>query len=113
MKRKLILVATSICFLAGLVSARQKNFQNDKKNDICYCALLKSGKMTLMADGKQLYANVKLDKGIKITIDGTVIYPNGDRVVLKNGECVNQEGNIVDFSNPKDKKAQNDKTKTL
>ena len=112
MKRKLILVVTGICLFAELVFGRQESFQN-KKDDICYCALLKNGKMTLMCDGKQVYADIKLEKGIKVMIDGTVIFPNGVKVILKNGECVNKEGNIIDLSNTKSKKVQDNKTRML
>jgi hypothetical protein len=110
MKPKL-LIATCVCLSAGLFAATYGIGQHSKK-DISYCALLKDGQITLTADGKQVYADVKLEKGIKITTDGTVIYPNGFKVILKNGECVDRDGNITEFSNTKNKK-QDAKTKML
>jgi|GEM_PF-6764930 len=60
------------------------------KNVICYCAILLNGKIRLAVDGKQVYTDIKLSLRRKITIEGVLIYPDGSKIFLKNGECVNQ-----------------------
>lgn len=109
--KKIIAFALSICFSAEVLPARMS--VQDKKDDVSYCALLKSGKIILTADGKQVYSEVKLQKGIKLTTGGIVIYPNGSKIVLKNGECIDREGNITDLSNTKKKKGKDNNTMEL
>ena len=112
MTRKLILIAICICFSEGFLTATHIHVQN-KKDNVTYCALLMSGKIILTADGKQVYSDVKLQKGIKLPTGGIVIYPNGSKVILKNGECIDREGNITDLSNVRRKKVEDNNTMEL
>lgn len=109
MTPKLILITICIYFSEGILAAPHIRVQN-KKDDVSYCALLMSGKIILTADGKQVYSDVKLKKGIKLTTGGIVIYPNGSKIVLKNGECIDREGNITDLSNTKRNKVKDNDT---
>ena len=60
-----------------------------------YCAELKDGKLVTMKEGVLITADAMLDNGIKITPDAYVIRNNGTKTALKNGDCVDADGNIV------------------
>ena len=112
MKQKLVLIAICICFSKGIPAPPQVRSQ-DKKDDVSYCAILMSGKIIVTANGKPVYNIVKLEKGIRLTTGGMVIYPNGIKIFLKNGECIDREGNITDISNTKKKKGKDPDTMEL
>jgi hypothetical protein len=61
-----------------------------------YCAVLNKGKVTVTTNGKPLKTDVELKNGTKITTTGTVVKKDGSMVMMKSGECVNQEGNSVE-----------------
>jgi hypothetical protein len=113
MKSNLIIHLISVCFFTNFITASSFATRNYENETSPYCALLKNGKIILTVDGKQVYADVKLSKGAKVTTEGIVIYPDGSRMILKNGECIDKEGNVMDFSGTKTRKLKNDKTKEL
>lgn len=105
MKKLIVLIITCI-FTSGVFAQDYQNdkMQNQNQNTPAYCAMLKDGKMILMADGKQMNGDVKLNNGTKITPDAVVVKKDGTQTVLKNGECVDKDGNIVDKLIEKQKK---------
>lgn len=65
-------------------------------NSAQYCAAFRDGKMTIMIDDKTINKDIELQNGNKITVNGKVVRKNGSVMILKNGECVDKEGNITD-----------------
>jgi hypothetical protein len=100
--KKIILVIAGFIFAAN-VMAQDNNYgtQSEKPKNTSYCAMLKDGKMMLMAEGKQVFNDVRLANGTEIKTDGTVIKADKSEAVLKNGDCIDQDGHIIPF----DKKA--------
>jgi len=80
--------------------------QNDSQISATYCAMLKDGKMMLMAEGKQVNNQVKLANGTIVKTDGTVEKSDKTKIALKKGECIDQDGNILMSDN---KEGQKDK----
>jgi hypothetical protein len=39
----------------------------------------------------------------KITTDGVLIYPDGSKYFLKNGECINHAGELIETDSKKNK----------
>ena len=64
---------------------------------------MKDGKIEIMHDGMALTADVKLDNGTWIKMDGSVVKKDGTKKILKEGECVDKEGKITE-SQSKEKK---------
>jgi hypothetical protein len=87
--KKIILLL--FCFSIQFVSA-QKSITKEKDPAISYCATLVNGKMVIMQDKKIMENTVVLKNGLKISTDGILIKRNGSKVLLTNGECVNQNG---------------------
>jgi len=60
-----------------------------------YCAETKNGKTVIMHEGKQMTSDVTLSNGTMIKTDGTIIHKNGTRTMLKSGDCVDNNGDMV------------------
>src|ERR1051325_6053645 len=96
--KKLIVIIAACIFTSGVFAQDYKaenKMQNDKQSNSSYCALLKDGKMTLMKEGKQVNNEVTLSNGFKIRTDATLVKTDRTETVLKNGECVDKDGNII------------------
>ena len=61
-----------------------------------YCAKLQDGKIIVMTDGAELTSDVTLENGATIRMDGTVIKPNGTKIVLEDGECIDKDGKMIE-----------------
>jgi len=65
-----------------------------------YCAKLKDGKiMVIMQDKKEVIADVNLTNGTTIKPDGTILKADGAQIDLKNGECVDSKGELINEKN--------------
>jgi hypothetical protein len=60
-----------------------------------YCVTKKNGKTVVEYRGKAITKDVTLADGSKIKANGTIVSASGERVKLKDGECIN-ENNISD-----------------
>ena len=56
-----------------------------------YCASVMNGKLVVMNNGKPITENRTLASGISISPDGTLIYKDGKKRMLKNGECIDKD----------------------
>ena len=72
--------------------------QNEK-----YCAKMKDGKLTVMQNKAELTIDVTLSNGTVVKTDGEVIRKDGTKLVLKDGECVDNLGNLVKAKDEKKK----------
>jgi hypothetical protein len=103
MKKSLMLV---VCYF-GLVSAFAQNpVQNDETR---YCAKLKDGVMVIMQNDLVISNDVTLRDSSKITKDGVLVKKNGNKVTLKEDECIDADGNILVLK--ESKKAQRRKNR--
>ena|ERR1051326_4840405 len=59
-----------------------------------FCAKMKDGKTIVMHNNKELTSDYIASNGVKIQTDGTVIRKDGSTFLLKDGQCVNTEGNL-------------------
>jgi hypothetical protein len=73
-----------------------------------YCAVLKDGIMVLMRNGTLADGTVTLNDGSQVTKDATVLRRDGSKVILKEGDCVDINGNVqntgLESKPPKQKK---------
>lgn len=62
--------------------------------------MMKDETMWVVEEGmaREMDADMMLSSGTKIMQNGRVIRPNGEEVVLKNGEAVDMKGNMMDSS---------------
>ena len=99
-----------ICFLAGSIfalnlfaqsaGADMNTGSSDPWKDK-FCAKMKEGKTIVMHNDKELLSDFTASSGVVIKTDGTVIKKDGSRVMLKDGQCVNTEGNLEKKETPK------------
>ena len=60
-----------------------------------YCMQMSGGKLVVMYQGKILTHDVALDNGARLKPDGSMNKKNGDKIMLKEGECVDPEGKVI------------------
>jgi hypothetical protein len=60
-----------------------------------YCAKLMDGIVIMTEEGKQVSQEVTLSNGTVIKSDGTITKKDGSKIFLKDGECVDKDGNVV------------------
>ena len=94
MKSTILLITICIFSLNAFSQIKDTigNFELEKNEK--YCAILKDGIIVLMKDGVVPTAAVTLRDGSKVTIDGNVLRSDGINTVLKDGECIDINGNI-------------------
>lgn len=107
MKSTIILITICIFSLNAFSQIKDTIGNPELEKNEKYCAILRDGIMILMKDGVAPTASVTLRDGSKVTIDGNVLRSDGINTVLKNGECIDVNGNIdniiVENSRPKNK----------
>lgn len=99
MKKIMLGLAISIFSLGAMAQEDKKQNQEgqkplDQESNI-YCAKLKDGIMVIMEGDKPINKEIILANGTRITMDGTVIKMDGTKIVLKDEECVDQNGERV------------------
>lgn len=109
MKSTILLITVCIFSLNAFSQIKDTTGNLEQEKNGKYCAILKDGIMMLMKDGVTPTTAVTLRDGSKVTIDGNVLRSDGINIVLKNGECIDMNGNIENMivTNPKQKKNLN------
>jgi hypothetical protein len=99
MKKFIVLIAACV-FSWGAMAQDNPNTKTPTPNQstVKYCAKMISGKIIVQQDQKDLIADANLVNGTTIKTDGTIIKSDGTQSMLKNGECVDNNGNLI---NPK------------
>lgn len=95
--KKLMLIAA--CAFSVMVFAG-----NDLNHPDKYCAHMKDGRLVVMHEGKALTSDVTLSNGTVVKMDGTVIKKDGTRTMLKEWECVDLDGKVMEEKTKKEKK---------
>ncbi len=97
-KMFLALAIAGLAFTGMSGNDERKGVDPDK-----YCAEFKDGLLYVTHNGTRMTEDVKLDNGTIIHTDATVHKKDGTVTVLKEGQCVNVEGNIDPWNEtPKD-----------
>lgn len=68
-----------------------------------YCAKNKNGRTIVEHNGTAITSNITFKDGTTIQPNGTVVLTSGETVMLKEGECVN-ENTVMDLSKDKGEK---------
>ena len=86
---------------AGILSL---NAINDLPNKLAnsYCAEMRDGILQIVHDGVAISSDITLSNGTTIKTDGTVVSKDGSKVMLSEGDCVDNDGMLMK-DNPKDK----------
>jgi hypothetical protein len=87
---KTIIVTIAAALLSLNAAAYNPGIDPDE-----YCVTKKNGKTIVEYKGKAITKDVTLADGSKIKSNGTIVSASGERVKLKDGECIN-ENNISD-----------------
>lgn len=90
--KKLFFVLFAFFLITGL-NAQTKN--HSKKANY-YCLVVKGEEQILMKDGKEVTKDdVKLKSGDRLSIEGRIRKVDGTEIKLKEGECVNENGEVI------------------
>ena len=90
--KKILFSAAGILFCLG-VKAQTDNPKSDTL--MRYCAKVIDGMIVVMQDGRQLTQTLTLSNGTDIGATGTVTKKNGDTFILKEGDCVDGNGDLI------------------
>lgn len=100
--KKIISLGLTMAFVSLTLSAQPTAAQGKTTVSNMICYRMKNGKIYEVKNNKEVL--VKKDVTLK---NGTIVMPNGDyklkdgkTMMLKNGECVDEEGNIHQPSTP-------------
>lgn len=97
MKKVFCLVAGSIFALNVFAQSAGDDMTTGSSSEMWkdkFCAKMINGKTVVMHNDKELTSDFTASSGVKIKTDGTVIKKDGSTLMLKEGECVNTQGNF-------------------
>ena len=98
-----------ISFILPVIQISTLSYQSvartlvESEKDAKYCAMLKDGKLMLLRENESITADITLKDGSILTTDGAILRKDGTRVLLQNGECVDEQGKVL-AKDKKDKK---------
>ena len=92
MKNIIILIAVCIFSLNAGAQTTTHNKSKTKMHTGKFCAKLKDGKIEIMHGTMALASDTTLANGVMIKTDGTVVKKDGTQTMLKNGDCVDHNG---------------------
>lgn len=61
-----------------------------------YCAKWMDGLVTVSQDGKLIAQTLTLNNGTQISTTGTITKKDGSIFALKEGDCMNKEGELIE-----------------
>ena len=67
-----------------------------KANPDKYCTKMEGGKMVVMHEGKTITKDVTLANGTVVKTDGTIVKKDGTKTMLKDGQCVDKNGAVME-----------------
>lgn len=108
MKSTIFSITVCIFSLNAFSQIKDTTGNREQEKSGKYCAILKDGIMILKKDGVPTNALVTLRDGSKVTMDGNILRSDGINIALKDGECIDINGNIENMivKNPKQKKIE-------
>src|SRR6185295_7409417 len=90
------IIALIACFIFAFnVMAQDTGSMKQKEHSEKYCAKVKDGNLMVMQNKAELTIDVTLENGTIVKTDGTVIKKDGSKMVLKDGECLDHNGNLL------------------
>jgi hypothetical protein len=92
--KKLILIITMVLVATYFSFGQDEEKSRKEDPKFHYCAKLKDGKIMMMKDGVEMTNDITTASGVKIRTDGTIIKPDGFMVMLNDGECADDLGNV-------------------
>src|ERR1700748_7768 len=94
MKTLLFFISLTACsFAKAQTNTMPKNSPENKNST--YCMETKGDVLVLTKDGRQVYTDIKLDDGTRITTNGRIIKTDGTERLLKENECADLDGSIM------------------
>lgn len=86
-------IAITIVFCIIAITAKSQNSNSKSiENTKIYCAKMKDGITSVVYQGNPITSDVLLENGITLKTDGTIVTNDGTRTVLKDGQCIGQDG---------------------
>ncbi len=93
MKTLMVVIAATMLSASVFAGGAGKNHPNK------YCTRMENGKLVVVHEGKTLNSDVTLSNGTVIKTDGTVVKKDGTTTMLKEGECVDKDGTVMEENN--------------
>jgi hypothetical protein len=96
MKKKLLFTILAIALIGIVYGIMMPSDATNAPHGDKYCAKLRDGRIVVSYQGNLITSDVTLENGTIIKPNGTIIKRDSVRLVLKEGECVDLKGNIID-----------------
>ncbi len=92
MKKLILILFVWFCSL-GLAAQNKKNKKHSP--DFSYCMIVKGDEQVLTQNGTEIKEDVKLKNGDRLSAEGRVRRTDGTEIKLKEGECINNNGEVI------------------
>ena len=96
--KKVFVIILATMFSLGVISQDRKIKKDDdsKMKSGRYCAELRdTNNIVILYNGILILEDVNLANGSTIKTNGIVVKKDGSKIELKNGECVDSLGNLI------------------
>lgn len=99
MKSSIAIIALScVIFTGSLAQESPKDYSNMTKPGVMFCGMQKGNRLVVVQENKVITKDVILDNGLTIKRDGSVFKNKEKMFKLKDGDCINSNGDMVTTS---------------
>lgn len=95
---KKIFFSAAVCLFSLTAMAQHNDHPSLADSTKRYCAKLMDGLVVVSENGKQLTQVATLGNGTEISMNGIVTKKDGSKLIMKEGDCVDKDGNLVQAS---------------
>ena len=93
MKNLLIATGAFTLLLNATLTGEEKTA--DTAGGMICCAEMQDSMLVMMKDSEPLMQDLVFENGIKVRVDGSVVYPDGLTTTLQAGQCVDNTGALL------------------
>lgn len=88
-------VLCCIIFTGSLAQESPKDYSKMAKPAVMFCGKLKGNRLVVVQESKVITKDVNLDNGVTIKRDGSVFRNKEKMFKLKDGDCINSNGDMA------------------
>lgn len=93
-----ILILSCVIFTGSFAQESPKDYSNMTKPGVMFCGMQKGNRLVVVQENKVITKDVILDNGLTVKRDGSVLKNKEKMFKLKDGDCINSNGDMVTTS---------------